>query len=892
MSTDEIPVLISEGRYREALEKLDLNGPVLGIGAGISRVFLNFKLNDVESTLDSARALFELDRSRLVESWGHCGLVLRYNGRSAEAFGYFQRVIEGSKDRLGELPAWIFSESCGALEDIGKSSEALEFAAAHRSHAAVMALTEGRLLIRAGDTQAACTALGGVIARGPLEERLRAILFEIITELFAKDGGPATRHVIAKIQAAFPADELPAKLGADLAHAHGDWATALRLNTEAARSRGPHRSAALGAIVGLCRSHPELPRDHVELFVQTLREESTTVIPIYHAIDYLELAMSRSDAEGYLGGVLASAPRILPALTVEMAKWGRLDFVRANCASQIDIWHRSSPCQEANAFIEAMGNFRDVDAGLLKKVRALHPLTWQAVYLLRQPPLQTVWLRASHAEDQALVEALGLDVSALTSWFKQLNSDNVPLYDDYLDKADIRSAIAREFIRKEERHVSFQDRIVRDRAVTCPDPYSGKSRELFDSVKIHDRQVFSFAGDELCTLVSGGNMNAAAFLHLVARNLILRVDSPEAPCSQNYYRTEFHMAILMAVYSQRAAQNYDRYLAAHKDAPAFAGTQRDIVAVFGRAENPAHHSWNYFSAFERMNLGGLLGQITAAVPPPTHYFGALPTIYPELGAVELIELPERPAIDPVPFSPGHVVLQMGGNFIPTGLKTRLQQWAARETPINERTRIDELCEKHYPIIWLGLRIGDKQWAEQEDGMIALINRVADRYPAALFILDSFSLPHGAKSIPQSWERNFEELRGLAMRIRESVDVPGATLDLCGNGMANSLLWAERTTAYFTPIGSSQHKVAWYGSARGVIYTTEKHMAASADIRTGAWEAEGSSQPQYIMGTIAHPGRRRHEYDFRNNLENVGFSVDMAVDALFAVLQDIGPKRLD
>src|SRR5260370_3999881 len=120
------------------------------------------------------------------------------------------------------------------------------------------------------------------------------------------------------------------------------------------------------------------------------------------------------------------------------------------------------------------------------------------------------------------------------------------------------------------------------------------------------------------------------------------------------------MCEVQAVHMRRAARNHAALLRSAARAPAMRGVRKRIVAIHGRAENPAHHIWNYLPPFERLVLAGQIGNIAAVVAPPTPYFGALSALYPELEA-EILELKEAAAIDPCPFSPADIALQLGAS---------------------------------------------------------------------------------------------------------------------------------------------------------------------------------------------------------------------------------------
>jgi hypothetical protein len=503
-------------------------------------------------------------------------------------------------------------------------------------------------------------------------------------------------------------------------------------------------------------------------------------------------------------------------------------------------------------------------------------------FLLRQPRLRAIQVRDPTPEQDACLREAGVDVAAVQAFLGGLVGPLSHEWGAYLDTAAFSSPDAEQIVRRDEGFTAFQDRIVRDQEFRMIDPAGGGAADLFDSVKIHDRQVFSFRGQELVTFHAAGNMNFAVCLHLVRSNLLLLVDTRAAPSKQGFYSAAHHMAEVQAIWLRRAAQNHAALLRAASTARAARGTRRRIVAIHGRAENPAHHIWNYLPPFERLALAGLIGNIGRVVPPPTLYFGALAGLFPELAGIECRSMAEAAIIDPCPFSSHEVALQLGGSFIPKTLMQRVRRWAEGQAPAERRAEIARLSQRR-PVVWIGLRVGDKVWVNQTAGLARVIDLVTPLYPEALFVLDGFSLPDCEDAVPEKWHDAVQALQAVAAAVRRQTAFPDAVHSLVGNRLSESVLWAQAAQAYFTPLGSSQHKVGWYGSAPGLIYTSTVLAKTPPARRQGSWEAEGSPVPEFLIGDIVEPGRRRGDYDFRSNLENIDFAPHVAARRLLAIL---------
>lgn len=575
-------------------------------------------------------------------------------------------------------------------------------------------------------------------------------------------------------------------------------------------------------------------------------------------------------------------PTLIPALVVQLARRMPHGELLQRLAVQIEAWQRSDTVLACQAYLDALCRFEDPAPQVIERVLEVPSLQMRLFFLLREPRLRSVQVRDPTDEQAALLRAAGVDVAAVQGFLDDLIGPLPPEWAAALDNAAFASPDAEQIVRLDEGFTAFQDRIVRDQEFRMIDPVSGGPADLFDSVKIHDRQVFSFRGTELVTFHSAGNMNFAVFLHLMRSNLLLLMDTRTARSKLSFYGADHYVAEVMAIWLRRAARNHAALLHSAGAARAARGTRRRIVAIHGRAENPAHHIWNYLPPFERLALAGLIRNISVVVPPPTLYFGALDGLFPELAGVECRPMAEAAIIDPCPFSPLDIALQLGSSFIPQTLMQRVRRWAERQAPADGCAERQRLSQRH-PIIWIGLRVGDKVWVNQTAGLARMIDLIVPLYPEALFVLDGFSLPDDAHAVPEKWHAAVQELYAAAEAVRSQTAFPDAVHSLVGNRLSESVLWAQVVHAYFTPLGSSQHKVGWYSGAPGLVYTSTVLAATPPARRQGAWEAEGSALPSFLTGEIAGPGQRRSNYDFRSNLETVDFAPHVAARLLLAIL---------
>lgn len=813
-----------------------------------------FEGNDLASAERLVGQLIVGPPKLAIDALTRLGLMRRRAGQIGSAIEAFleasnvvaqpQAMADGAR-----LPDWFHSELSGCYVQQGTWSAALAWAQAGLSIKPVLGLTAATALARLGRIPEACQRLQAAVSVLALEPGRAAMAASTCRALLEAAPTSAVQVVVRHAAAAWPNAPVFAEVRAMLAILHRfagpevDPAEATAAVAEAAVLAAPDSEGAM-----------------------------------FRWRDLLARTRSNEAITEAMAALQTRTPVVLPALMVQLSRRMSMDTLLRRFASQIEEWRQSPSALACAAYHEAVCHLKPPAPGVIEELLAVSESQLRLFLLLREPRLRTIQVRNPSDVETALLAEAGVSVAAVQAFLADVVGSLDPAWATYLDRAAFASAEAKRIVQADEGFSAFQDRIVRDQAFAMIDPIGGGPVDLFDSVKIHDRQLFAFRGTELIIVQTGGNMNFLLFIHLVSRNLVLLVDSRTAPSKQAFYASDTYVAEVQAVWLRRAARNHEALLDAAQAAPEARGRRRRIVAIHGRAENPAHHVWNYMPAFERLVIEGTIGNIGAVLTPPTHYFGPLPAIFPELAQAELLTLPETPAIDPCPFSTTAIALQLGSSFIPTRLMHRIHGWAERITP--KRSTVPK--ERH-PIVWIGLRVGDKVWVDQVAGIATIIDHVVPLYPQALFVLDGFSLPDGAEAAPDKWREATEGLTQAAADIRNATVHPEAVLSLVGNRISESVLWARAAHAYLTPLGSSQHKVGWYGTAPGLVYTSPNLARIPPARRQGAWEAEGCSVPDFLIGTIAAPGQRRGTHDYRTNLETIAFPAHVAARRLIAIL---------
>lgn len=484
-------------------------------------------------------------------------------------------------------------------------------------------------------------------------------------------------------------------------------------------------------------------------------------------------------------------------------------------------------------------------------------------FALRSPARQRVMAMPINPRTASELEGLGIH-PVWQTWLSEFLTPE-PSWDAYLAAAQFPSEEAARRVRELECFGGFQDRAVRDGGMAVMDPFSGRICHAIDSWQALGRNCYLFLGQELFYMISGGSGSKALCLYIPSRELVLDFRS-----GLNRLLADATFANTLSGVASRLAHLHEAHNRAIADGPS-SGPRRIVVAM-QRAQNFAHHYWNFYTGLERLVLSGLDANVSRVQFASSEFFGPIEQLYPEFaGRVETIT--DQPSFDPCPFSRDELLVTVGGYAIPRTLLDRVRR-AMRALPTPKDVADPDSHPGAWPVVWIGMRTGDKAWSDQEAGIPALIRALRATYPGLLVLLDGFSYPVGRDEITHQWKGAMETLHAMAERVRAASGSPDQVVNMVGNTLRESVLWAERAHAYIAPVGTTQHKIGWFTTAPGLIYLSRaKYEAAREDRLPGAWEAEGASLPRFIVGHVSEAGERRSHNDQRTHIDNMVLDVD-------------------
>lgn len=330
-------------------------------------------------------------------------------------------------------------------------------------------------------------------------------------------------------------------------------------------------------------------------------------------------------------------------------------------------------------------------------------------------------------------------------------------------------------------------------AMQCADPITG---ELLGSTQAFVLPgnwlciVYRFAGRESFDLVTSSFDQAKLGLSFPARRLFIagRVDPTWAQLGAE------------------AAADLQRLQGDAVHRPAAPGASHAAALHLGFGINLGHFLWNDLSGLETVVDSGALAQVGSIELGPRCFF-PVEQLFPEIAAAGV---PVRHWPKPVPACVAYgdsLPLRVAGNRISRGLRRRVVAWALQE----ERDNLATLAAFNGPglNLWFNLRLHNKTWVDQVDGIAALARAVQRSLPPGQplrLIMD------GTPDTAPLVEQIARQLAGVA-QVLDATQMP----------LARSIVLCALADLHVCVVGSGLMLPHWVMGRRGVAHSNRAHL---------------------------------------------------------------------
>ena len=262
----------------------------------------------------------------------------------------------------------------------------------------------------------------------------------------------------------------------------------------------------------------------------------------------------------------------------------------------------------------------------------------------------------------------------------------------------------------------------------------------------------------------------------------------------------------------------------------------------------AHHLWNELSGLHRLYKKNLLQSVDKflVLREP---LGPIEELFPEIPDEKIDRNDDTNDLFHKILENGYFAVKVGDDYLPRDLASRVSKVSLAYCLPTTREMVKEAKRKSRPLIWVGIRVGNRAWADQIVGLSNVITCLQKEYPALGVVFDGFSLPADMRA--QSIERQgYSEILALENKIVNGIvenlqqrQVAVNIFNIIGLSIFDANVWAHAIDVYVSPYGSLQHKVGWLANKPGLVHANETLIQSPAEY---VWAAvENGIPPRYV-----------------------------------------------
>jgi hypothetical protein len=261
----------------------------------------------------------------------------------------------------------------------------------------------------------------------------------------------------------------------------------------------------------------------------------------------------------------------------------------------------------------------------------------------------------------------------------------------------------------------------------------------------------------------------------------------------------------------------------------------------------AHHLWNELSGIHKLYKKRLLDSVDKflVLREP---LGPIEQIFPEIRVDKIERSNSTNDLFVDILLNRYFVVKVGDDYIASDLAARVARVSSTNCLPATIEKVKGAHTKHHPLLWVGIRVANRAWVDQIDGLSNMIDSLQKEFPKLGVVFDGFSLPADRSAEPD--RQGFSEIlvqenavvNGIIERLQQR-QVAVGVFNIIGNNVFDANVWAHAIDVYVSPYGSLQHKVGWLTNKPGIVHTNQKLLENPAQY---VWAAvENGIPPRYV-----------------------------------------------
>ncbi len=279
-----------------------------------------------------------------------------------------------------------------------------------------------------------------------------------------------------------------------------------------------------------------------------------------------------------------------------------------------------------------------------------------------------------------------------------------------------------------------------------------------------------------------------------------------------------------------------------------------------------HYIWNVISGWATVFENAPVEQIDI-IATNRHYqmFGGVKQLYPDIAsrAGALVEFDNGYELYKLMLQSKALSVVLLDRQVRKNLAERVIKWCRDRCTPEFLSKVEAVRRLSHPMTLVTIRLENRAWVEQEEGLPKIINKLAGDFPGLTVVLDGLNAD--IHSLDTHAFMSLEDELKLARHIVDSC--PGVRIETSiGCPLVESIIWCDTIDAFMAPVGAGLAKYRWITNKPGVAYSNQTFLSpGDAGGHLYDYHRDELVRMEYVDHTaVIDTERERHGLWFRAN----------------------------
>jgi tetratricopeptide (TPR) repeat protein len=297
--------------------------------------------------------------------------------------------------------------------------------------------------------------------------------------------------------------------------------------------------------------------------------------------------------------------------------------------------------------------------------------------------------------------------------------------------------------------------------------------------------------------------------------------------------------------------------------------KKEVVVDLGFFPNLGHYMWNDLPGIQKLSENGILHKVDKFLIGPFEYL-TFSDIFPDIPAEKIVQVADSWSLFKTIADNNYFALWTTEAVITEQLADRIYKGSLKKCSQSFLQEV-EIAKKHFPLLSFQIRIHDRVWLSQVEGIANIINSLYQDFPNLGVLFEGWSRQeneeHQMKNPGDQYycENMIEAEKEVVEKILALLNYDVSTYNTIGSMVYETIVWEHAIDMFVAPGGSGVTFVSWIANKPGVIHG---NRAACSQRMQDLWigSRENIVPPVYMSLNYIVDDEKSTPYNTKDNYD--------------------------